>query len=575
MLEKRWIRQEAPPSVTEALCSGLGISLTVAKILANRGITGSEHAEIFLRSALTDLHEPFLLPDMEKAVRRIIRALRSDEVIVVYGDYDADGITATSLLVKFFHDIGKQARYHIPKRLEDGYGISVSALKKIKAEGASLVVTVDCGISSVPEMEAARAMGLDVVITDHHEPPETLPEAVAVVNPRLRGGGYPFKGLAGVGIALKLVQAIKAGLEGKDSAGPGLDAGLLKYLDLVALGTVADVVPLRGENRILVKHGLKLLKEAGRVGIKKLKEVALIREEHFSAGTIGYQMAPRLNASGRLGEAGAGVRLLLTDDPEEASAIASSLEAMNRERQEIEEQILDDARSMMVCDPADYDGCSIVLHSGEWHQGVIGIVASRLVEEFYRPTVLISMSGGAGKGSARGIPGYNLYQGLDECRDLLEAFGGHKFAAGLSIKRENLERFKEKFETAVKGALTPEDFVPWLRIDSEVRLKDLDWMVYSEIKSVAPFGPANPEPVFESGPLHVMYPKVVGKNHVRMKLGQDGFALNSIAFNMGERYQGLAMKKVFINAAFVLYASEWQGESTLQLNIKDIHFNRC
>ncbi len=574
MLEKRWIRREAPHSVTEALCSGMGISHTVAKILVNRGITGSEHAERFLRSSLEDLHEPFLLPDMEKAVRRIIHAIRSSETVFVYGDYDADGITATSLLVRFFQDIGRKAKYYIPKRLEEGYGITVSALEKIKAEDASLVVTVDCGISSVLEIEAARAMGLDVIITDHHEPPERLPEALAVVNPRLPGCEYPFKGLAGVGIALKLVQAIKAGLDGRDKAGPGIDASLLKYLDFVALGTVADVVPLRGENRILVKHGLNILKESGRAGIQKLKEVALVREGHLNVGTIGYQMAPRLNASGRLGEAGAGVRLLLTDDPKEAAEIAHGLEAMNRERQEIEEKILDDARSMIVCAP-DYNYCSIVLHSREWHQGVIGIVASRLVEEFYRPTVLISMAGETGKGSARGIPGYNLYQGLDQCNDLLEAFGGHKFAAGLSIKKENLERFREKFEAAVKGALTPEDFVPWLRIDSEVRLKDMDWKVYSEIKSVAPFGPANPEPVFESGPLHVMYPKIVGKNHVRMKLGQDGFALNSIAFNMGERYQGLAMKKVFINAAFALSANEWQGESTLQLNIRDIHFRQC
>ncbi len=574
MLEKRWIRREAPHSVTEALCSGMGISHTVANILVNRGITGIDHAERFLRSSLDDLHEPFLLPDMEKAVRRIIHAIRSGETIFVYGDYDADGITATSLLVKFFQDIGKKAKYHIPKRLEEGYGITIGALEKIRADGASLVVTVDCGISSVVELEAARAMGLDVIITDHHEPPEILPEALAVVNPRLPGCEYPFKGLAGVGIALKLVQAINAGMAGKDKAGPGLDTSVLKYLDLVVLGTVADVVPLRGENRILVKHGLKILNESRRVGIQKLKEVALVKGDNLSVGTIGYQMAPRLNASGRLGEAGAGVRLLLTDDPEEAAEIAHGLEAMNRERQKIEEKILDDARSMIVCDP-DYNYCSIVLHSSEWHQGVIGIVASRLVEEFYRPTVLVSMAGKVGKGSARGIPGFNLYQGLEQCSGILEAFGGHKFAAGLSIKLENLGSFKEKFEEAVRNALTPDDFVPWLRIDSEVRLKDLDWKVYSEIKSVSPFGPANPEPVFESGPLQVMYPKIVGKNHVRMKLGQDGFAISSIAFNMGERYQGLAMKKVFINAAFTLSSSEWQGESTLQLNVRDIHFRQC
>lgn len=571
MLVKRWIKQEISPSVKDALTKELRISKTTADILINRGITGKEEAETFLKASLDDLIEPFTLRDMERVVGRILKSIREDEKVLVYGDYDADGITSTALLVRFFRDIGKQVSYYIPKRQGDGYGISLAALRRIKSTGVGLIITVDCGISSVDEVEAARAMGMDVIITDHHEPPETLPMAYATLNPCMKESVYPFQGLAGVGVALKLVQGVLAGLDGKDKAGPGIDPSLVKYLDLVALGTIADVVPMKGENRIFVRHGLPLLDNAGRVGVRKLREVSKTSSGSFTAATVGFQMAPRLNASGRLGEAEVGVRLLLTDDPHEAAGIAAQLDAMNRERQKIEEVILDEARSIILSGE-DEDSRTIVLASDRWHQGIIGIVASKLVEEFFKPTVLISMCGGVGKGSARSIPAFHLYRGLERCGTRLDAFGGHKFAAGLSIKEENLASFKDEFERLATEDLTSDDFIPKLRLDSEVTLPELDFNLYSEIHSIAPFGPGNPEPVLKASGLEVLYPKVVGKNHVRMRMSQGGRVMGAIAFNMGGIYQGLAMGRVSVDAAFCLDVNQWQGEKELQLNIKDLHF---
>jgi len=571
LLVKRWIKQEPSQPLREALCAGLSISPATASILLNRGIEGPEEADKFLRASLDDLIEPFELSGMDLVVKRVLQAIKNDEQMLVFGDYDADGITATALLVEFFKDIGKRARYYIPRRLDEGYGISFQSLEKIRNSGVKLIITVDCGVSSVDEIRAAKTMGLDVIVTDHHEPPDVLPDAVAIINPYLKDSNYPFKGLAGVGVALKLAQAVLAGLDGKEKAGPGLDPRLYKYLDLVALGTISDVVPLKGENRILVKHGLEFMKNSSREGIKSLKEVSMVSDSRITAGTVSFKMAPRLNASGRLGEAYLAVKLLLTDNPQEANAIALELDKMNRERQKIEEDILDDARSM-VCTDAD-SGCrAIVLASDQWHQGVIGIVASKLVDEFYMPTVLIAMAEDIGKGSARSIPGFHMQNGLEKCSSHLQAFGGHKFAAGLSICREKLPLFKEDFENLVKNTLTDDDFIPMVRVDSEVRLGELDWKLYDEITSLAPFGAGNPEPVMKAESVEVLYPKMVGRNHVRMRLSQDGFTVGAIGFNMGGIYQSLAMSRILVDAAFSLDINEWQGERRLQLNLKDVHF---
>jgi len=557
----------------EPLRSGLGLSPTTANILISRGINGVEEAESFLGASLDGLLDPFLFTDMHRVVSRVKRALDEKEKVVIFGDYDADGITATALLYQFLRMLGLEPSYYIPERQEEGYGISAAALRKIKDTGVTLIITVDTGISSVSEVEAASAMGMDVIITDHHEPPDELPRAYAILNPWVKGSGYPFTGLAGVGVALKLAQGVLAGLDGKDRGGPGIDPRLMCFLDLVALGTIADVVPLVGENRILVRHGLTLIKDAGRPGINKLREVSSNNGNvgRFNSGTVGFQLAPRLNASGRLGKAELGVRLLVTDDPDEAYKIANELDGLNRERQKIEGIILEEARSAIITE-LDQDPCAIVLASDKWHQGVIGIVASKLVEEFYRPTVLIAMNDGVGKGSGRSIPAFHLYKGLERCSQWLEGFGGHKFAAGLTIKREMLGPFKAGLESLIMESLKPEDFVPSLKIEGELGLKELDWKLYEELSSLSPFGSGNPEPVLKVSGAEVLYPKVVGKNHVRMNLKQDNVIIGSIGFNMGDIYQSLAMGRVTVDAAFCLEMNEWQGEKRLQLNVKDLHF---
>lgn len=570
MLVKRWIKLGCTQSLRELLCSEIGVSSTTANILVNRGIHDQKEASEFVRASMDDLIEPFTMDGMDRVVARVIKAVRGKEKILVYGDYDADGITSTSLLFLFLKSVGADVSYYIPGRQEDGYGLSMAALERIRSLGIGLIVTVDCGISSVAEVDAASSMGIDVVITDHHEPPDELPRAHAILNPCMKDSTYPFKGLAGVGVAMKLVQCVLAGIDGKEKAGPGIDPRLREYLDIVALGTIADVVPLRGENRILVRHGLKVLKNSRRVGIQQLMAVSLVNRDRFSASTVGFQLAPRLNASGRLGRAELGVNLLTTEDPELAREIAEELDSLNRERQKIEADILDEARAMLSSRPLR-DMNTIVLTSDKWHQGVIGIVASKLVEEHYKPTVLIATNAGLGRGSARSIPAFHLYEGLDSCSDLLIGFGGHKYAAGMSIAEENIEAFTARFEDIVTNKLSPDDFNPFLKIDDELTLDELDWHLFEELSSLSPFGAGNPEPVLQARGLEVMYPKVVGRNHVRMKLRQNGRSMPAIGFNMGDIYQSLAMEKVYLDAAFCLDMNEWQGEKTLQLNIKDIH----
>jgi len=563
--------REGAGELADRISKALGISAVTASVLVNRGITSEDEAERFMRASLDDLVEPFLMSGMDRAVERLLRAVRDREKVLIFGDYDADGVTSTSLLYLVFRELGISAGYHIPERESEGYGLNVPTLKTAREDGYSLVVTVDCGISSVDEVRAARSLGLDVIITDHHEPPDQLPDAYATINPHVSGSTYPFKGLAGVGVAMKLAQALFAGSDGRDTAGPHLDDRLHKYLDIVALGTVADVVPLVGENRILVKHGLELMRNSPRLGIRKLMEASKVYYGRINAGTIGFQLAPRLNASGRIGNADRGVVLLTTDNEAEAEDIASELDGLNRERQKLEADILAEAKAMLEDEP-DESRYSIVLSSDRWHQGVIGIVASRLVEEYYKPTVLVSLGRDMGKASARSIAELHLYETLQNCSSLLEGFGGHKYAAGLSICSDMVEEFRDRFDEVVAEMLGGERPLPSLKIDVEMQLDDLDWDLYAELAMLAPFGVGNPEPVLMAGDVEVRFAKFVGRNHVKMKLGRDGSWMDAIAFNMGDAYQSLAMGGVCVDAAFCLNVNEFRGERTLQLNIKDIHF---
>ncbi|MEK6577325.1 MAG: single-stranded-DNA-specific exonuclease RecJ, partial [Nitrospirota bacterium] len=457
MKEKRWIRRDTDGFMADEMSRDLAISPVVARVLLNRGITEKEDAKRFLSISSKLLLDPFIMNDMDRCAERVSRSIMTGERVIIYGDYDVDGITATSLYILFFRDLGLDVLHYLPYRMTEGYGMNVSAIMKIKEMGVSLIITADLGTTSHREIEVAASLGIDVIVTDHHEAPEDLPKAYGILNPNRRDSAYSFKGLAGVGVAFKFIEAIykkvKAEVKVKGSLNLNLDLNLLKYLDLVALGTIADVSPMLEENRFFVREGLKALSSGGRVGVRALKEVAGIDGE-VGVGTVGFQLAPRINAAGRLAGGETGIVLLTTRSMKEAIESARHLDAKNRERQKIEEGILNDVL-IRIRNEIDLNQASaIVLASLKWHQGVIGIVASRIAERFYLPTILISLKDdGTGRGSARSIPPLHIYKAIERCSDYLEGFGGHKFAAGLTIRHEKFDDFSRRFDEVVSESL--------------------------------------------------------------------------------------------------------------------------
>ncbi|MBI5197480.1 MAG: single-stranded-DNA-specific exonuclease RecJ, partial [Nitrospirae bacterium] len=490
MRRKRWVRCEDEDEIRCRISEGLGISPVVAQILVNRGIREMAQAKEFLEVGPRWLHDPFLLPDMDRAVDRVLKAMDLGEKIVIYGDYDVDGVTASALYLQFFRSRGIDAGLYIPHRMTEGYGLNAAALERIREEGGAVVITADCGTTATAEVERGQALGLDLIVTDHHETSEALPKACAIVNPHRRDSVYPFKGLTGVGVALKLVQGILTRLISGGSMSDGeFPRELYEYLDLVTLGTVADVAPIMGENRFFVKEGLQRLTQEKRPGIAALKEVSGQAGMEAGVGMVGFALAPRINAAGRLEHADAGVRLLVTQDRGEAIEIARRLDLVNRERQKIEEKIRKEAREMVLQTP-DLDRAKVlVLASESWHPGVIGIVASKIAEEFYRPTVMIAVNPeGIGKGSARSIPAFHLYEALESCRPVLEAFGGHKYAAGLTVRKENIPSLRERLSARSQEMLTDEDFIPRLKVDMEVDLEEINFTLLKEMELLSPFG---------------------------------------------------------------------------------------
>jgi len=546
------------------LARALDAPLAAAHALVNRGIQDVDAARRFLEPAPEHLHDPSLLLDLDLAVERIRAAIAGRERILVHGDYDVDGITSTYLLYSVLRDLGATVDYRIPHRTRDGYGLSVDAIEEAKSHGTTLVLTVDCGITAVEAVARARALGIDTVITDHHEPPEHLPEAVAVVNPHRPGCGYPFKALAGVGVTFKLVDALLRGRGGLERAA--------EYLDVVAIGTIADVVPLVGENRVLARLGLERMKRTQRTGLKALIDVAGLSGKPISSGQVAFVLAPRINAGGRMGNAEQGLRLLLSRDAAEARAIAESLEEDNDRRRRYDEEALIEA-SRMVETELDWPRCSsVLLWSDRWHPGVIGIVASRLVERYQRPTILVALTGDRGRGSGRSLPGLDLNAVLTNCADLLEAFGGHAFAAGLSVRADRLMELRARFETLVRQRLTPEDCVPHLTLDAEVGLNEVDLRLTDWLERMAPHGLGNLEPMFVSRGLKASaITKVGGGKHLRMTLADATGAVEAIGFGFGERAEEIAQAGR-IDAAFVPSRNDWMGASRVQLKLKAVRF---
>ena len=545
----------------------LKISPLMARVLFNRGISTADQARRFLSPTLSDLPNPLTMKDMGKAIGRISRAIRDREKITIFGDYDVDGATATALLLLFLEGAGAQVDFHLPHRLNEGYGLNVESVKKIHAQGTKLMVTADCGITNIDEIRWAMENGMEVIVTDHHEVPEVLPPALAILNPKQKDCSYPFPNLAGVGVAFNLVIALRSALRQEGFFPPGQLPNLKEYLDLVALGTVSDVVPLIGINRILTKFGLSQLTHSTRPGILALKEIAGIGGMAVDTTGINFRLAPRINAAGRLGDARETVRLLISREPEEARKIAAHLNDLNSQRQRMEEKVLTDAKRMIESLEGKATKKSLVLASLDWHPGVIGIVASRLTEEYHRPTILIALKGNLGKGSGRSIEPFPLYQGLKACQTWLEKFGGHEQAAGLVIREECIPGFSQAFEEVVSRKLSEEDFIPRLSLDAFARLDQMDDSFLTEMESLAPFGTGNPEPVLGLEDLTVLGSRLVGKGHLRLRIKEGRLVREAIGFGMAS-WHPLSQRQM--KMAFSPQVGTYQGRRILQLKIIDL-----
>ncbi|OGU54704.1 MAG: single-stranded-DNA-specific exonuclease RecJ [Ignavibacteria bacterium RIFOXYB2_FULL_35_12] len=569
MPKKVWKIKPQPDEFTvKSLVESLNISETLARLLVLRDIKNYQQAKAFFRPSLDSLPDPFLMNGMECATTRVITAITENELICIYGDYDVDGTCATALLYMFLKELGAQVDFYIPKRLTEGYGISKIGIEHVKERGTSLLISVDCGITAVEETQLANELGMSVIICDHHQPKEELPQAYAVLDPLKPNCNYPFKYLSGAGIAFKLAQGVAERIGKRELP--------LKYLDLVALAASADIVSLTDENRVLVKEGLNQINHSPRPGISALIKNSHLEPGDLTSGQIVFTIAPRINAVGRLGDAERAVKLLITNNIDEAFTLAAVLESENYERRKIDEDTFFQALDL-VEGSLDLDkNLAIILHEESWHPGVIGIVASRLVEKYYRPTIMLTTVDGVAKGSARSTGNFNIYEALKKCEDLLLHFGGHQSAAGLAVEVDKIDDFRSKFNQIVKETLGEDEFLPEVHIDAKLKFSDLTPKFFKIIDQFAPFGPGNMRPVFLAEDLHVEgKPRFVGNNHLIINLKQNGSdrVLDCIGFNMGEMCEALTKNQASIEAVFSIDKYTKDGKTFPQLKLKDIHIN--
>jgi single-stranded-DNA-specific exonuclease len=560
---------EVPQEQAASLASELGLHPLSARVLVHRGFRTPEAASAFLTDKLADLPDPFRMKGMVAAVDRLYRAVREKERITLYGDYDVDGVCSTSLLALFLRELGARPNTYIPHRLDEGYGLNLQAVEKIAAEGTRVLVTLDCGITSVAEISRAKELGLDVVVVDHHTVPPTLPPAVAVLNPHQPGCEYPTKHLCAAGVAFNLCMGLRKRLREDGWFATRKEPNLKALLDLVAMATVADVVPLTGANRILVHHGLQELSAGRRHGVRALKEVAgLEADSPITAGQVGYRLGPRINAAGRLHDASLGLQLLCSESLDAARSLAQVLDRANAERQGIESGILTEALAQAAERAEQSRG--FVLYADGWHPGVIGIVASRVVERFHRPTVMVGVKDGVGKGSARSIEGFHLYDAISGCADLLARFGGHKHAAGLTVEARHLPAFREAFERIARQRLTPEDLIPRCKVDAVVSVNELDERAVEALQRLGPFGQGNPEPVLvlrhQVARPRVLPHKSGGAGHLKLAL-VDAPSVDAIGFGMADR---LALTEGPVDLAFQASFDTFRGQRRLSLKLKDL-----
>ena len=570
-MNSRWDIFHCSAELKENLSKQLDIPPLIAQLLIKRGIMDPHKGEKFLSPSLNHLYDPFLMKDVDKGVERIIKAIKERERVLVYGDYDVDGISACALLVDFLQLLDIQPSYYIPHRLKEGYGLNPEAVKCIAAQGVDLLICVDCGISDKEEIMLAQQLGIDTIVVDHHEVSSQLPSAYAVLNPLQPDCPFPFKGLAGVGVTFNLVVALRSRLRSLGFWRHRREPNLRRFLDLVALGTIADIVPLADMNRILVKYGLKELENNNRPGILALKEVSGIGMGEISAGQVSFRLAPRLNAGGRVSRGQIGVELLLTKDHTQAAKIAEELEHANRERQTIEERIYKEAKDIIQREGLMHRS-GLVLSADGWHPGVVGIVASKLAEEFWQPTILIAIEEEEGKGSARSIVGFNLYESLKECGEHLLGFGGHKYAAGLKISRDKLKIFSESFERTVRGKIAKEDLIRTIFIDAEVELREFTSELLKNLSLFPPHGPANPKPIFSTKrKLPLSEVRIVGEDSLKFKLKDAKRIYEIIGFGMGYLAPMLPSE---LKIAFYPQMNDWKGVKRLQLELKAVEIDQ-
>lgn len=566
MIKKLWKLREVPDEKSVlALADSLNISHALAALLIQRGITNFFEAKNYFRPSLDSVNDPFLMNGMAEASHRVIDAITCNEKICVYGDYDVDGTCSAALMYLFLKELGADVQTYIPNRLTEGYGISVQSIDYLKEQGVKLIISVDCGITAVEEIDHANKLHIDTVVCDHHQAKEQLPNAYAILDPIKPGCNYPFKHLSGAGVAFKLASAIGDRIGKKEMA--------LKYLDLVALAGAADIVPLVDENRILVKEGLALINSNPRPGVAALIKSARMEPGNLTAGQIVFTIAPRVNAVGRLGDANRAVELFTTDDPVKAMQLAQVLEDENSKRRTIDEATFSHAIDIVETSINFDEDLAIVLHDNDWHPGVIGIVASRLVEKFHRPTVMLTTIDGVAKGSARSVPGFNIYEALQGCEELLLQFGGHEAAAGLAVELDKLEEFKKKFNNVLKLCMKEEDIAPELNIDAKISFSEISPKFIRILDQFAPFGPGNMRPVFLSEDVSLVYsPKIVGQNHLVTCFRQNGNekVFDAIGFNLGHFADVIDKNKDLVDIVYTIESLTKDGKTFPQIRIKDI-----
>ena len=572
LLNKRWVLRNLTLETADQIASSLDLLPVVARLLINRKVEGVDEAEIFVKAELASLHDPFLMNGMELAVDRILMAIKNKESIRLFCDYDVDGVTSAAFLTHFFRDIGITVGYYLPERMKEGYGLNENAVRAITKEGASLMITADCGITAVREVELARSLGLDVIITDHHQVgSEGLPKAVAVLNPHRSNCDYPYRFLSGVGLAFKLAVAVRTSLYKKMNWNKDRLPNMKRHLDLVALGTIADVAPLTGENHTLVRHGLEVLATTDKAGLVALKAVSDV-DNRVTARSVGFALGPRLNAAGRLGKADNGFHLLTSVDLKEAKELAQELNVINQERKDIQELVQDEAEYLIGREVNLEEDRVIVLASENFHSGVVGIVASRVVEKYFRPAVLIALENGVGKGSGRSIPHFNLHRAFTECARYLAQFGGHAYAAGLTINENNLDLFRNAINEVGRRILSDENLVPELFLDESIKISEIDATLNKQVTFLEPFGAENPSPVFLVQNISVYRLKRIGReeSHVRFQAVQGDARIDAVGFNLAEEFTSIDEKLDKVDLACEFQVNDWGGRNKLELKVLDL-----